>query len=89
MITTVISFFAALRAGETGARVIGIVILMALGVLGAGYMLHRHDQRVAAEALAKIERANMANETVADAKQREIMACPPGRWDRDADKCKD
>ena len=88
MITTVISFFAALKAGETGARFIAVGLALALGILGTGYMIHRHDQRVTAEALAKVEKANKAAADKADAKQREIMACPAGKWDRGADKCK-
>ena len=91
MITTVISFFAALKAGETGARFIAGLIIFAGLILFVGGMIHRHDQRVAAgaaaEAISTVEKANKAAADKADAKQREIMACPAGKWDREADKC--
>lgn len=61
----------------------GFVIVLA--VLASIYANGRIDGR--ASAVAKIEAANAKTETKADAAERDVLECPPGKWNREAGRC--
>lgn len=77
---------AALLAG-IGWR--GWLALMAgLLLIAAVVVKERRDREAgAATERARIERANDAAESKADAAERDVLACPPGRWNKEASRC--
>jgi Kef-type K+ transport system membrane component KefB len=85
--TILLTFFAAFRAGDLWARAVAVGLALVAGIAFVAVMIARHDAGVTARALDAVRKANHALETAADAKQREIMACPVGKWNREGDKC--
>ena len=59
--------------------------LLVAAVLASIYAKGRIDGREGA--IAKIEAANKASGSKADAAERDVMACPAGKWNREAGKC--
>lgn len=58
-----------------------LIVAIAASIYGKG----RHDGRTGAE--AKIEAANAKALSKADAAERDVLACPPGKWIKEAGKC--
>lgn len=48
---------------------------------------HRDREAGAAKERARIEQANDAAEGKADAAERDVLACPPGKWNKEARRC--
>ena len=67
----------------------GWLALMAGLMLVAGVIVKEHRDREAgaAKERARIERANDAAESKADAAERGVLACPPGKWNKEASRC--
>lgn len=66
------------------SRWLGGALLIA-AILASIYAKGRIDGK--AHAVAKIERANKKVNDKADAAERDVLACPAGKWDREAGKC--
>ena len=56
-------------------------------VAGILYGAHWLFQRGVDSATIDINKANKASETVADKAERDVLACPAGKWDKEARKC--
>lgn len=63
---------------------LAIVAAFILGVLWGANWLYQRGQDTA---ILKIERANDAAESDADKAERDVMNCPPGKWNKEARKC--
>ena len=61
------------------------LVAFALAVFASIYAKGRIDGRDGA--VTKIEAANKASGSKADAAEREVLNCPPGKWNREAGKC--
>ena len=66
------------------ARWIGGALLI-VAISASIYAKGRIDGR--ASAIAKIEAANTKALSKADAAERDVLACPPGKWNKEARKC--
>lgn len=66
------------------SRWLGGALLIA-AIIASIYAKGRTDGK--AHALAKIERANKKASDKADAAERDVLACPAGKWNREAGKC--
>jgi hypothetical protein len=65
---------------------VALVMIIALAGLALGTVAAiRND--AAQDAIAKIERANRSNGDAADNAENDVMACPPGQWNRSTRKC--
>ena len=60
------------------------VAAIVLGILWGAHWLF---QRGVDSATLDINKANKASETVADKAERDVLACPAGKWNKEARKC--
>lgn len=60
-------------------------IAFVLAIIASIYAKGRIDGR--AQAVAKIEAANERSLSKADAAERDVLSCPPGKWNKEARKC--
>jgi predicted outer membrane lipoprotein len=86
MVTVVISFFAAFRAGEMWTRWVVVGAVLAAAFVLISVMIYRHDERVTAEVITKIERSNTKSRDAADAASQGPNNCS-GKWNREVGKC--
>jgi hypothetical protein len=84
--TMLITFIAGLRAGDLWARAMAIGIGLAMLFALCGVMIYRHDQRVKAAVIEKINSRNAKALDAADAAQQAPQSCT-GTWNRSAGKC--
>jgi len=61
--------------------------LVASIILAILYGAHWLFQRGVDSATLDINKANKASETVADKAERDVLACPAGKWNKEAGKC--
>lgn len=66
------------------ARWLGGALLI-VAIAASIYAKGRIDGK--AHAVAKIEAANTKAEKSADAAERDVLACPAGKWNREAGRC--
>lgn len=66
------------------ARWLGGALLI-VAIAASLYGMGRADGKAAA--IAKIEAANAKALSKADAAERNVLSCPPGKWSREAGKC--
>ena len=84
--TMLITFLAALKAGDIWARFVAVGLVFAALFATSLVMLYRHDQRVAAEAVAKIERQQQEKINAAKAGADRVISGDDSRvrgFDRD------
>lgn len=62
-----------------------VAAIVALALIASIYGKGHHDGRTGAE--AKIEAANTKAANKADAAERDVLACPPGKWSKEVGKC--
>jgi len=60
------------------------VAAIVAGILWGAHWLF---QRGVDSATLDINKANKASETVADKAERDVLACPAGKWNKEAGKC--
>ena len=60
------------------------VAALVAGILWGAHWLF---QRGVDSATLDINKANKASETVADKAERDVLACPAGKWNKEARKC--
>ena len=60
------------------------VAAIVAGILWGAHWLF---QRGVDSATVTITKANKASETVADKAERDVLACPAGKWNKEARKC--
>lgn len=87
VMTVILSFFAALRAGDLWAKVTMIMLTAGLFMVFAAYQVSRIRAGGAAAEQSRIERANRANEDKSDAAERAFKACPMDKWNWGAGRC--
>lgn len=63
--------------------------LVASIILAILYGAHWLFQRGVDSATIDINKANKASETVADKAERDVLACPAGKWNKEAGKCQE
>lgn len=67
-----------------------ILLLITIGAFaGIFYAFHVVEQRKIGrqQERTRIEQVNNANRDKADAAERNVLNCPPGKWNREASRC--
>lgn len=63
---------------------IALALAAMIALFGAFYVIEKRGEE---RARAKIEAANAKAQSKADAAERDVMSCPPGKWNRESGKC--